>query len=70
MTLIFAAGDDGIHHLRVRNGRRFASYLRHGRVRLVEVPEIDNSLHRVWLRDAVLDAVDESLAALARPARP
>ena len=69
VTLVFAAGDEGLHHLRVRLGRRFAAALRGRSVRLVEIPDIDHSMHRVWRRDAVVDALDEALGAAAGPLR-
>jgi alpha-beta hydrolase superfamily lysophospholipase len=68
VTLVFAAGDEGLHHLRVRLGRRFAAALRNRSVRLVEIPDIDHSMHRVWLRGAVVDALDEALSEVAAPA--
>jgi pimeloyl-ACP methyl ester carboxylesterase len=68
VTLLYAAGDKGIRHLRARHGRRLASTLRQGRVRLVEVPEIDHAMHRVWLRGAIVDALEAALAEAAEPA--
>ena len=51
ILMLFAEGDEGLVYLRTRLARRVASTLASGRVRLVEVPEIDHSMHRSWQRD-------------------
>jgi pimeloyl-ACP methyl ester carboxylesterase len=63
ILLLFAAGDDGIAYLRTRLGRRLARTLAPGKVRVAEIGEIDHSMHRVWLREAVLDALARELDA-------
>jgi pimeloyl-ACP methyl ester carboxylesterase len=64
ILLLFAAGDDGLAYLRTRLGRRLARTLAPGKVRVAEIGEIDHSMHRVWLRDAVLDALTRELDAV------
>jgi alpha-beta hydrolase superfamily lysophospholipase len=63
VTLLFAAGDDGLHHLRMRLGRRFAAALRSPTVTLVEVADIDHSMYRLWRRPAIVAALDAALVA-------
>lgn len=50
---VFAEGDEGLVFLRNRLGRRFRRLLGTGRATLAEVPEIDHSMHRSWLRGGV-----------------
>jgi dienelactone hydrolase len=64
ILLLFAAGDDGIAYLRTRLGRRLARTLAPGKVRVAEIGEIDHSMHKVWLREAVLDALTRELDAV------
>jgi pimeloyl-ACP methyl ester carboxylesterase len=66
VDLVFAAGDDGIAYLRTRLGRRLERALSSGRIRVVELPEIDHSMHRVWLRAAVQDAIEDHLRLVGR----
>ena len=51
VLLLYAEGDEGLVHLRTRLGRRLRRTVSGGRVRVVEVPDIDHSMHRSWLRD-------------------
>jgi alpha-beta hydrolase superfamily lysophospholipase len=66
VTMIFAEGDDGLVFLRQRLERRLMYALRAG-LSVVEIPQIDHSMHRIWLRSrmvAVLaGAISEMLAA-------
>ncbi len=67
VTMVFAAGDDGIEYLRNRVRRRLASVEGAGAIEVVEVDDIDHSMHRLWLRDRMLDVLDAQLRRL--PAR-
>jgi pimeloyl-ACP methyl ester carboxylesterase len=64
VTLVYAAGDDGIEYLRNRLRRRLEQVGRSGRIAVLEVPDIDHSMHRVWLRPRMLDVLHERLSAL------
>lgn len=72
VALVFAEGDDGIEFLRNRLARRLAHAQRNGSIRIVEIPEIDHAMGRVWLRERVVEVVREQLAdaeaGLAPPA--
>lgn len=57
VLLLFAEGDDGIEYLRNRVSRRLRRGLLRGSLRVAEMPEIDHSMHRVWLRDDVVARV-------------
>ncbi len=59
--MVFAEGADGIEYLCNREGRRFRRVQRSGVIRAIEVPEIDHSLHRAWLRDRMLATIDEQM---------
>ncbi len=61
VSMVFAENDDGIEYLRNREGRRSRRVQRSGIVRAVEVPEVDHSMHRAWLPDRMLAAIDEQL---------
>jgi pimeloyl-ACP methyl ester carboxylesterase len=65
VVLLFAEDDEGLTYLRLRIGRRLASALRRGNVRLVEIPGIDHAMHRAWLRDAVIEELDSALRQAA-----
>lgn len=62
--MLFADGDDGIEYLRNRLGRRFERVRRAGTITVAEVPEIDHSMHRAWLRPAVTAALRAELESL------
>jgi pimeloyl-ACP methyl ester carboxylesterase len=68
VTLVFSKGDDGMHYLRVRLGRRFGRYLGSGAA-LVEIDGVDHALHRSWLRGSIVDVLDDALAR-AEPVTP
>jgi hypothetical protein len=70
VALIFAEGDDGLEYLRNRVGRRLARAVAAGAVRLVEVPGIDHSMHRVWLRGRVVDAIRAQVPSFLGAERP
>ncbi len=53
VLLCFAAGDDGLEYLENRLSRRLAAVLAQGTVQVVEIPDIDHSMHRAWLRDRI-----------------
>ena len=63
VAMVFAEGDDGIEYLRSRVARRLERVRRSGIIRIVEVPQIDHSMHRVWLRPLMLDAIRRELEA-------
>jgi pimeloyl-ACP methyl ester carboxylesterase len=70
-SMVFAAGDDGIEYLRNRLARRLDRAVASGVVAIVEVPEIDHSMHRVWLRGRMVETIAAQLAQLAaQPTRP
>lgn len=55
VLLLFAEGDDGIEYLRTRHGRRTRMVTAASRIAIAEVPGIDHSMHRAWLRNEMLD---------------
>ncbi|MGD0196630.1 MAG: alpha/beta fold hydrolase [Solirubrobacteraceae bacterium] len=61
ITLAFAAGDDGIEFLRNRHARRFSRALRRGSIEVVEIPDIDHAMGRVWLRERIVAVLLERL---------
>lgn len=64
VLLLFAEGDEGLGYLRTRLPRRLARTLRDGRVTLAEVPEIDHSMHRAWLRAGMLARLEDFISSL------
>lgn len=56
VLLLFSKGDDGVEFLRMRVGRSLRQALRSS-MSLVELEEIDHSMHRVWRRGDVLAAM-------------
>jgi pimeloyl-ACP methyl ester carboxylesterase len=75
ITLAFAPGDDGIEFLRNRLQRRLARAEGGGAISIVEIPGIDHSMGRVWLRELVVEVIRGQLSALsangvAPPATP
>jgi hypothetical protein len=66
VAMVFAEGDDGIEYLRNRVGRRLLSVLRGGAVTVEEVPDIDHSMHRAWLRDSIVAAIRRHLERVER----
>jgi pimeloyl-ACP methyl ester carboxylesterase len=65
VAMVFAEGDDGIEYLRNRLRRRLRRVQRSGAVRVMEVPDIDHSMHRVWLRPAIAATLDEQVRRMA-----
>jgi pimeloyl-ACP methyl ester carboxylesterase len=65
VVLAFAAGDDGIEFLRTRLGRRLRMVQRTGQVRVLEMPAIDHSMHRAWLRPSVVRMLREQIDSCA-----
>jgi dienelactone hydrolase len=65
VTLAFGDGDDGIEFLRNRVDRRLRRVLRSAPIEVVEIPDIDHSMGRVWLRERVIAVLRERLAASA-----
>lgn len=65
ITLVFAENDDGIEYLRDRLSRRLQDVVDQGNVRVVEIPGIDHSMQRVWLRPRMLQTLDEGLSGPA-----
>ena len=64
IAMLFAEGDDGIEFLRTRLNRRLRHVTRPGRIRVVEIPEIDHSMHRAWLRPKLIDILNEQVEQL------
>lgn len=64
ILMVFAEGDEGIGYLETRLGRRWREARRSGRIRVVVLPDIDHSMHRAWLRGAVVDELREQLRRL------
>jgi pimeloyl-ACP methyl ester carboxylesterase len=59
-SLIFCEDDVGLEYLNDRLAMRMAAVQASGYIRLLEIPEIDHSMHRVWLRWKVVKLfVDE-----------
>ena len=61
VTMMFAEGDPGVEFLRARLNRRLREAMRGGSIGIVEIPEIDHSMHHVWRRPAVLEALISSI---------
>lgn len=66
VTLVFAAGDDGLEFLQTRVRRRLQRVQRAAGVEIVEVPGIDHSMHRAWLRPAIIELLLRTLDRQAR----
>jgi pimeloyl-ACP methyl ester carboxylesterase len=64
-SMVFAEGDDGIEYLRNRFARRLGRAVASGVVRIVEVPEIDHSMHRLWLRPRMIETIATEIEHLA-----
>lgn len=62
--LLFAEGDDGLEFLHNRLDRRLRHVRAGGRITVREVPEIDHSMHRLWLRGRVTEALLEHLRSV------
>ena len=60
-SLVFAEGDDGVEYLQKRLGRRLRGAVGSGVVRVVEVPDIDHAMHRLWLRERMVEAIATEL---------
>lgn len=67
ILLLFSSNDDGAEFLRARVGRSLRRALRSS-MSLVELEEIDHSMHRVWRRADVVGAMTSFLDAHAHPA--
>lgn len=65
VLLAFAEGDDGIEFLRNRLSRQLRRVASSGRLTVLEMPEIDHSMHRVWLRSTVVQTIDQYVCAVA-----
>ncbi len=60
ISLIYCEDDVGLEYLNDRLALRIAAVQESGYVRLLEIPDIDHSMHRVWLRWKVVKLfVDE-----------
>lgn len=64
VALVFAEGDDGLEYLQDRLSRRLGRVTARGSIRIVEVPGIDHSMHRAWLRGRIVAVVKEILESL------
>jgi pimeloyl-ACP methyl ester carboxylesterase len=60
-SLIFCEDDVGLEYLNDRLALRMAAVQESGYVRLLEIPDIDHSMHRVWLRWKVVQRFVEEL---------
>jgi dienelactone hydrolase len=58
VLLLFAERDEGLEYLENRLSRRVSRSTGPGRVQVTEIDDIDHSMHRVWLRSRIVDAVD------------
>jgi hypothetical protein len=65
VLMVFAEGDDGIEYLENRLSRRLAHVKRAEAIRTTEVPDIDHSMHRAWLRDRIVAVIQGELDRLA-----
>jgi dienelactone hydrolase len=65
VKMVYAAGDDGLEYLHNRLRRRFAHAQSAGAVSVVEIAEIDHSMHRLWLRERVVEVLHRELLVLA-----
>jgi alpha-beta hydrolase superfamily lysophospholipase len=70
IALVYAEGDEGLFHLRTRLSRRLARSLGSKNMALVEIPDIDHSMHRLWRRAAIFEALEEQARAMAASGRP
>ncbi len=68
VLMLFAEGDDGLEYLDSRLGRRWRRAQAGGTIGWLQVPDIDHSMHRVWRRGAIVEAMHEELARLGGPA--
>ncbi|MFN2418768.1 MAG: alpha/beta fold hydrolase [Candidatus Limnocylindria bacterium] len=64
ILILFAEGDEGIGYLEQRLTRRWRMARASGRIRVNQLPDIDHSMHRAWLRGAVLRELHEQLRRL------
>lgn len=64
VSMVFAAGDDGIEYLRDRLGLRLAEAVSSGVVNVVEVPDVDHGMHQAWLRRDVAAVFRDELDRL------
>jgi alpha-beta hydrolase superfamily lysophospholipase len=60
VSFVFSEHDDGLEYLETRLGRRLGRARRAG-LRVREIPGIDHSAHRAWLRPLVIEAIAEEL---------
>jgi hypothetical protein len=65
VLMVFAEGDDGIEYLENRLSRRLASVGRAGAIRTTQVPDIDHSMHRAWLRERIVATMRAELERLS-----
>jgi pimeloyl-ACP methyl ester carboxylesterase len=61
ITRLFAEGDDGLEYLNLRLERRLAE-AREAGLRVVELAGVDHSMHRVWTRPLIVDAIAAAVA--------
>jgi pimeloyl-ACP methyl ester carboxylesterase len=65
-SLVYVEGDPGILHLRTRLARRVKRTVRGDRLRIVELNEIDHSMHRTWARPQMLQTLVAEAGRLTR----
>lgn len=61
ILMLFAADDDGIEYLRNRVARRLGRARKRGLIKIAEVPDIDHSMHRAWLRERIIESMWQQL---------
>lgn len=61
VSLVFAAGDDGIEYLEDRLHRRLTAAVTSGVVTVTEVPGIDHGMHDTWARPEMFDTITREL---------
>ena len=66
LHLVFAAGDEGLVFLQNRLARRTARVTRTGNIVISSVPEVDHSMHRLWLRAPLREAIIDFVRERAR----
>lgn len=64
VVMVFAERDEGIEYLRNRLSRRLRLVQRSGTVRVLEVPQIDHSMYRVWLRPLMVRTLHEQVKVI------
>jgi dienelactone hydrolase len=64
VLFLFAERDEGLEYLEIRQPRRLSRTTGPERIEVVEVPDIDHSMHRFWLRGRIVEEVEGFLNRL------